>query len=191
MVMAEGKGTHTSEQERDPDKRPPWWKRLWARTGFGDKTLWEVLQLLIVPRALATIGFWFTAQQDARQSEIEDKRAQQAQRIEGERAKAERKLAKERAQDEALQAYQGLSRRTAPLSLRDRAERLFSKLFASWEQIWQRPWLAHQSRPKNLRRAWSYGLGRLANFVETRLAEVGIASMKFSEVVSVASRNRS
>jgi len=43
---------------------------------------------------LAAIGFWFTAQQDARQ-----------QKIENQRADAERELAEQRAQDEALQAY--------------------------------------------------------------------------------------
>jgi uncharacterized protein YjbI with pentapeptide repeats len=92
--MAEGKGTHTAEHENEPDKRPPWWGRLWARTGVGDKTLWDLLQLLIVPLALAVIGFWFTAQQDARQQQIENQRAE-----------AERELAVQRAQDEALQAY--------------------------------------------------------------------------------------
>jgi hypothetical protein len=81
--MAGDKGTHTAEQENEPDKRPPWWKRLWARTGFGDKTLWDLLQLLIVPLALAGIGFWFSTQQDARQQAVEEQRAQ----------------------DEALQAY--------------------------------------------------------------------------------------
>jgi hypothetical protein len=63
-------------------------------TGFRGKTLWDLLQLLIVPLALAGIGFWFAAQQDARQ-----------QQIENQRAKAERELAEQRAQDEALQAY--------------------------------------------------------------------------------------
>jgi hypothetical protein len=76
--MAEGKGTPTSEQENESAKQPPWWKRLWARTGFGDKTLWDLLQLLIVPLALAVIGLWFTVQQDARQSKIEEQRAQDA-----------------------------------------------------------------------------------------------------------------
>jgi hypothetical protein len=103
--MAEGKATHTAEQEEGPKKRPPWWKRLWARTGFGDKTLWDLLQLFIVPLVLVGIGFWFTAQQDARQQRIEDRRAQQAQEIENQRAEAERELAEQRAQDEALQAY--------------------------------------------------------------------------------------
>jgi hypothetical protein len=36
------------------------------------KTLWDWLQLFIVPLALAAIGFWFAAQQDAHQQEIED-----------------------------------------------------------------------------------------------------------------------
>src|SRR5215213_11960325 len=92
--MAEGKVIPTAEQENGPDKRPPWWKRLWARTGVGDKTLWDLLQLVIVPLALAVIGLWFTAQQDARQQQIENQRAE-----------AERELAEQRAQDEALQAY--------------------------------------------------------------------------------------
>ena len=48
-------------------------------TGFGKsvqpqprKTLWDWLQLLIVPLALAVIGFAFTLQQDARQQKIEE-----------------------------------------------------------------------------------------------------------------------
>jgi uncharacterized protein YjbI with pentapeptide repeats len=92
--MAEGKGTHTAEQENEPDKRLPWWKRLWRWTEFGKKSGWDFLQLLILPLMLAAIGFWFTAQQDARQQQIENQRAE-----------AERELAEQRAQDEALQAY--------------------------------------------------------------------------------------
>jgi uncharacterized protein YjbI with pentapeptide repeats len=94
MAEAEGKCTPTSEREKGPDKRLTWRKRLSARTGFGNKTLWDLLQLLVVPLALAVIGFWFAAQQDARQ-----------QHIENQRADAERELAELRAQDEALQAY--------------------------------------------------------------------------------------
>src|SRR5215211_6372570 len=78
----------------------------WPRwTGFRGKTIWDFLQLLIVPLMLAAIGFWFTAQQDARQQQIEDQRAQQAPKIENQRAEAERELAVQRAQDEALQSY--------------------------------------------------------------------------------------
>src|SRR3712207_1724553 len=105
LKMAEGRDIPIAEQGKKPGKRPPWWKRLWARTGFGDKTLWDVLQLLIVPLVLAVIGLWFTAQQEARQQQIEDQRAQQAQSIENQRAEAERELAEQRTQDAALQAY--------------------------------------------------------------------------------------
>jgi uncharacterized protein YjbI with pentapeptide repeats len=58
------------------------------------KTLWDWLQLLIVPFALVLISFLFTAQQDQRQREVEIQRAE-----------AERELAKQRARDEALQSY--------------------------------------------------------------------------------------
>src|SRR5918994_4760049 len=60
--------------------------RILERSGFGDKTLWDVLQLLILPLALAAIGFWFTVQQEARQQEIEDQRARVVREIEAERA---------------------------------------------------------------------------------------------------------
>jgi hypothetical protein len=88
--MAEGKGTPTAEQENESDKPPSWRKRLSARTGFGDKTLWDLLQLLIVPLVLVGIGLVF----DLRQQAVEDQRAER-----------ERELAEQRAQDEALQAY--------------------------------------------------------------------------------------
>jgi uncharacterized protein YjbI with pentapeptide repeats len=63
-------------------------------TGFRGKTVWDFLQLLIVPLMLVAIGLVFALQQDARQ-----------QRVEEQRADAERELAEQRAQDEALQAY--------------------------------------------------------------------------------------
>ena len=61
-------------------------------TGFGEavqpkpdngdlqprKTLWDWLQLFIVPLALAAIGLWFATQQDFRQQKIEEQRAQDA-----------------------------------------------------------------------------------------------------------------
>jgi uncharacterized protein YjbI with pentapeptide repeats len=68
-------------------------------TGFGDKKLWDWLELLgtlAIPVVLAVAGFWFTAQQDARQQKIEHRRAE-----------AEQDLAAQRAQDEALQTYLG------------------------------------------------------------------------------------
>src|SRR5919112_6053179 len=76
-----------------------------SRWGFRGKTVWDWMALLIVPLVLVVIGLVFTMLQDARQQQIEDKRAQQAQKIENQRAEAERELAVQRAQDEALQAY--------------------------------------------------------------------------------------
>src|SRR5215211_684344 len=65
-----------------------------SRWGFRGKTVWDFLQLLIVPLMLVAIGLVFSLQQDARQQRVEDQRAD-----------AERVLADQRAQDEALQAY--------------------------------------------------------------------------------------
>ncbi len=56
--------------------------KAWTLREFGGKTIWDWLQLLIVPLALAVIGFVFTIQQDMRQYDIEKKRANQAQEIE-------------------------------------------------------------------------------------------------------------
>jgi uncharacterized protein YjbI with pentapeptide repeats len=50
--------------------------RTQAWTGFGDKTLWDWLQLLIVPLVLVGGGFLFSTAQDNRQLAIEDQRAQ-------------------------------------------------------------------------------------------------------------------
>jgi uncharacterized protein YjbI with pentapeptide repeats len=61
-------------------------------TGFGEsvkpkldsqeiqprKTLWDWLQLCIVPLALAALGLWFSVQQDTRQQLLEEQRAQNA-----------------------------------------------------------------------------------------------------------------
>jgi uncharacterized protein YjbI with pentapeptide repeats len=65
-----------------------------SRWGFRGMTVRDWLQLLIVPLMLALITVGFAWYQNARQNDIEDRRAQ-----------AERDLAEQRAQDEALQAY--------------------------------------------------------------------------------------
>jgi uncharacterized protein YjbI with pentapeptide repeats len=49
-------------------------RRSW--TGFQGKTVWDFLQLLIVPLMLVAIGFWFTTQQDTRQQQFENQRSQ-------------------------------------------------------------------------------------------------------------------
>ena len=77
------------EKDAHKGKRKPWTLR-----EFGGKTLWDWLQLLIVPVVLSLITVVFAWQQDIRQDQIESKRAN-----------AEQELVEQRTQDEALQAY--------------------------------------------------------------------------------------
>jgi uncharacterized protein YjbI with pentapeptide repeats len=60
------------------------------------KSLWDFLDLLIVPLALAIIGFGFAVHQQTRQTQLEQQRDERAQAVEAQRA-----------QNEALQAYLG------------------------------------------------------------------------------------
>jgi hypothetical protein len=69
-------------------------RRLWEWTRFGDKGLWDWLELLIVPVALAVVGFLFSVAQESNQQQVEERRVQSQQEIE-----------EQRAQDAALQAY--------------------------------------------------------------------------------------
>jgi uncharacterized protein YjbI with pentapeptide repeats len=57
-------------------------------------TVRDWLQLLMVPLAIAVVGLWFAAHQDARQQQIEDRRAA-----------SDRQIAEQSAQEDALQAY--------------------------------------------------------------------------------------
>jgi uncharacterized protein YjbI with pentapeptide repeats len=97
-VIYVGKHGAPAEQEgKEPDNQPPWWKRLWGWTQFGEKKLWDWLQLLsalAIPVVLTVAGFWYTSQQQRHQQDIEDQRAA-----------AEQDIEEQRAQDAALQAY--------------------------------------------------------------------------------------
>ena len=84
MVEKQGNQAAGEKQGRKP----------WTLREIGGKTLWDWLQLLIVPVVLSLITVAFALWQDTRQ-----------ERVENQRAEAERKLAELRAQDEALQAY--------------------------------------------------------------------------------------
>jgi uncharacterized protein YjbI with pentapeptide repeats len=66
----------------------------WTRRELGGKTVWDWLQLLIVPIMLSLITIAFTWQQDVRQQRIEDSRAERARKIE-----------EQRAQQDTLRAY--------------------------------------------------------------------------------------
>jgi uncharacterized protein YjbI with pentapeptide repeats len=51
-------------------------KWVWKVTGFGEKTLWDVIQIVAVPSALAVAGFWFqdfTKKQDVKLAESKTK----------------------------------------------------------------------------------------------------------------------
>jgi len=79
-VMAEGDGTPTSEQEKEERQSKPWT----LKQQFWGKPVWDWLQLLGVLAILVVIavaGYMFNARQDARQQQLEDQRAQQAQKI--------------------------------------------------------------------------------------------------------------
>lgn len=93
------------ERKKPGRKRSPPAKKD-SRWGFRGMTVRNWLELLIVPLVIAGIGFWFTAQQDARMQQIEDQRAA-----------SERELEDQRAQDAALQAY--LDQMTALLLEKD------------------------------------------------------------------------
>jgi uncharacterized protein YjbI with pentapeptide repeats len=63
--------------KRLPDLRKPISLRSSVpRAGLGDKTIWDWLQLLVIPIMLAVASFWFALQQDTRQQATEEQRAQ-------------------------------------------------------------------------------------------------------------------
>jgi uncharacterized protein YjbI with pentapeptide repeats len=84
MVEEKGKQAAGEKQGRKP----------WALRNFGGKTLWDWLQLLVVPIVLSLITVAFAWQQSDHQ-----------QKIEATRAESERQIEEQRAQDAALQAY--------------------------------------------------------------------------------------
>jgi uncharacterized protein YjbI with pentapeptide repeats len=113
VAMAEGTDKPTPKQEdaarkrmrRSGSQKRTRQSKAWTRREFGGKTVWDWLQLLIVPIMLSLITVAFTWQQNERQQRIEGIRAQQAQKIENQRAEAERDLQEQRAQQATLQAY--------------------------------------------------------------------------------------
>jgi uncharacterized protein YjbI with pentapeptide repeats len=113
IEMANGTDKPTPERGHEAQKRSvqrgsreqTGQSKAWTHREFGGKTVWDWLQLLIVPIMLSLITFAFTWQQNARQQHIEDQRTQQAQEIEDRRAQAERDLQEQRAQQATLQAY--------------------------------------------------------------------------------------
>jgi uncharacterized protein YjbI with pentapeptide repeats len=80
---AAGDEEHAGDQEPERDSEqgflaPPVRDNRKSRWGFRGMTVQNWLELLIVPFVLAAFGLWFSAQQEARQREIEDQHTQAA-----------------------------------------------------------------------------------------------------------------
>jgi len=92
VVMVVEKQGRQDAEEKQQDRKP------WALREFGGKPVWDWLDLLLVPLVLGIVAAgltaWFNEQQDARQNDIEERRAE-----------AQRKLEEQRADDAALQSY--------------------------------------------------------------------------------------
>jgi hypothetical protein len=73
--------------------------------GFAGKTVWDYLDVFLVPVAVAAATFWLTSQQNRRQRKDEDARRAQEDRVEEAQRKRELAVENERAQDEALESY--------------------------------------------------------------------------------------
>ena len=71
---------------------------------FG-KTLWDWLELLIVPLALAVGGYWFNSSQDKRQDAIERTQKVRQDAIEEKRRLHDNEIATQRARDAALLSF--------------------------------------------------------------------------------------
>ncbi|MGQ9871358.1 pentapeptide repeat-containing protein, partial [Leptodesmis sp.] len=80
-------------------------QRIWKWTGIGDKKLWDILQLLIVPMLLAVGGYYLNQQASQRQDKLADDRRKQDQQLADDRRKQDQQLAEERAKQETLNKY--------------------------------------------------------------------------------------
>jgi uncharacterized protein YjbI with pentapeptide repeats len=70
-----------------------------------DKTLWNYLELLIVPAALALGVYWLNLRQDERHQQDEDNRSRRESEAQAAQVKHALDVENERAQDEALREY--------------------------------------------------------------------------------------
>jgi hypothetical protein len=93
--MENGKQQQPSQEPQEDVQRPKTRRgRLWERTGFGDKTAWDWMQLFIIPAVLVVGGYVLNSQQTGRQLATEESRAENQLEVE-----------EERTQQEALQQY--------------------------------------------------------------------------------------
>src|SRR5690349_8662207 len=85
-------------------------------TGFETKTLWDWMELLIIPLVLAIGAFYLERSERAMERQVADRRAKDDRKIAENRTKVEREIATDRQQEKALQVYLD---RMADLLLRD------------------------------------------------------------------------
>ena len=69
------------------------------------KTLWDWMQLLIIPLALAAIALLFNRSERIRQDKLADRREKEARLIEERREKEADLIERRRTQDSSLQSY--------------------------------------------------------------------------------------
>src|SRR5690606_23748022 len=74
-------------------------------TGFEPKTLWDWMDLLLVPLVLAIGGWWLNkTQKDSEREQAEKNREEDRRRAE-QQAELERQIARERREQETLEQY--------------------------------------------------------------------------------------
>lgn len=79
----------------------------WRWTGLAGKTLWDWLQLLVIPVALVGVGYVLSSLQSEREQRREEQRAERAQRREARQAARDRAIAADDRREEALRGYLG------------------------------------------------------------------------------------
>ncbi len=74
-------------------------------TGFAGKTLWDWLQLLVVPIILAIGGFWLNQLQKSREERTTEQRAENERKVAEQHAQTELDIAQDNQREAALQEY--------------------------------------------------------------------------------------
>ena len=77
----------------------------WKWTGLPKRTLWDWLNLLIVPSVLALGGYLFTRSENRRTQEAANQQRDLDRKIAEEQRRLDREIAQDRRQDDTLQAY--------------------------------------------------------------------------------------
>jgi hypothetical protein len=81
------------------------WTGLVVDANYPKRTLWDWLELLIVPAALAIGVYWLNRRQTEREREAQAAQRERERGAQAAQRERELEIERERAQDEALQAY--------------------------------------------------------------------------------------